>query len=299
MRKKLVKFFLLVIVLPMAGCAVQYNASDHPFMKRIHTVVWNGERHEATFKGIQKLSEKERGVISRRVNGLAFDPDGRIAFSEGYGTTPNMTMAYWGPGDISESVVAIQYAKRSETTDENKTEEKGYFWFFDGPLAFDSDGICYFSLGSCGPNGLYKVVSNSPVKIEKLYSLDATRSLQIPWFDTEHLYSTSWNGIFRYPIVPGQGLPVKPWFSLQGDNILLGDCLVINQNQVIAEVIFRLPKGTSAKDYYIKSFLFDRKKNSYKVLAVDEIGPMAVSWDGQRMIRFDKTERTINEFSLK
>ncbi|MBC8378737.1 MAG: hypothetical protein H8E62_06145 [Planctomycetes bacterium] len=299
MRSLLAKIILLVISIPMSGCAIRKTVSEYPFVERIHTVVWQGERCDLNFKGIQKISEKELGVTTERINGLAFHPDGKITFSSGYGSTPNMTMAYWGLKDIGETVVNLQYVPHSEKDDVNKTEEKGYFGFFAGPLAFDSGGTCHFSLGSLGPNGLYKVVSNSPVKIEKLYSLDSTRSLQIPLFDTEYLYSTSWNGIFRYPIVPSQAKPVKPWFSIQGDNILLGDCLVINQSQVIAEVIFKVPKETSGKGYYIKSFLFDGKRNCYKVISVDEIGPMAISWDGQRMVRFDKTERSINEFFLK
>ena len=299
MRSLLAKIILLVLSIPMSGCATRKTVSEYPFIERIHAAVWQGERCKSTFKGIQKISQTELGVITERVNGLAFHPDGKIAFSSGYGTTPKMTMAYWGPGDIGEMIVDLQYVKRSEKDDENKIEEKGYFGFFSGPLAFDSDGICYFSLGSVSPNGLYRVVSNSPVKIEKLYSLDSTRSLQVPLFDTKHLYSTSWNGVFRYPIVLGQAKPVKPWFSIQGDNILLGDCLVINQNQVITEVVFKVSQETLDKGYYIKSFLFDRKKNCYKVISVNEIGPMAISWDGQRMVRFNKTERSINEFSLK
>lgn len=299
MRKVFVRIIMITFSVLMLSQSIQADAvREKPFDERIRAVLWEGERYEMTFEGIQKVAETRVGTIDQWVKGLAFHPDGRIAFSDGRGTTPIMVMAFWNPEGMGDSVVNLQYAKRNEQNGENKTEEKGYFWFFAGPLAFDPNGISYFSLGSCGPNGLYKVVSNSPVEIEKLYSLGPTRSLQVPVFDKEHLYSTSSNGIYRYPIRSGQEIPDKPWFSVQGEKIMLGNCLVLNRDQVLADVVFRISKGTSDKDYYIKSFLFDRTSQSCKVLSVDEMGPMAVSLDGQRMIRFDKTEQSIKEFSF-
>lgn len=270
---------------------------NNSFHERIKSVLWGGERYKITFEGVQQISETKLGSVEKWADGLAFHPNGEIAFSYGHGSTPNMTMAYWSSKGGGESVVNIQYAKRTEKINENKTEAKGYFWFFRGPIAFDPNGMCYFSLGSCQPNGIYKVLSNSPVEIEKLYSLGSTRSLQVPLFDKEHLYSTSFNGIFRYPIIK-QKKPNEPWFTVHGEKILLSETLVINENEVIAQIVFMLSENASPEAYGIKSFLFDKKNNSYRVLSVDEIGPMAISWDGKRMIRYNNVNHTINEFSL-
>lgn len=273
--------------------------AEKTFNERIKSVFWGGEQYEMTFEGVQHIAETKLGPISNWIDGLAIHPDGQIAFSDGHGTTSHMILAYWTPSGIGEPVVNIQYTNRSDNTDDAKSEENGFFWFFAGPLAFGPDGTSYFSLGSCGPNGLYRVISNSPVQIEKLYALDSTRSLQIPLFDKDHLYSTTWNGIFRYPILSNQEKPDEPWFSVHGENILFSNCLIINENQVIAEIVFNIPKGSSGKDYYIKSFFFDRANNIYKVLSIEEIGPMAISWDGQKMIHFNKEESTIDEFILE
>lgn len=269
------------------------------FHKRIHAVVWEGQRYEMTYEGTQQISENVLGSVAPRPTGLAFHPDGRIAFSSGHGSTPKMVLAYWSPSEIGESVVNLQYANRSEREAEGKTEEQGFFWFFDGPLAFDAEGACYFSLGSCGPNGLYKVVSNSPVQIEKLYGdLYPTRSLQVPLFDTGHLYSTSSNGIFCYPIVANERKPDHVWFKIIGEKIQLSHCLIVNSHQVIATVVFRIPKGSSDKEYYLKTLIFDRDNKSFRVFPFDQAGPMAISCDGQKMIHFDHLTLTINEFSL-
>ena len=150
----------------------------------------------------------------------------------------------------------------------NKSEEQGNFWFFAGPLTFDSDGTCYFSLGSCSPNGLYQVLTHSPTRIKKLYTLDSARSLQVPWFDKKHLYSASWNGIFRYPLDNHQQKPAGPWFSVSGDNILLSHCLAVSPDLVIANVVFKIPQESSSKSYYIKSLIFDRISKSFKVCPI-------------------------------
>lgn len=274
------------------------SVNDKPFHERIHTVLWAGERCDVTFAGEQHITESKLGPINVWVDGLTFHPDGQIAFSYGNGATPDMMLAYWSSSGIGEPIVNLQYAKLSKTESGSALEKKGFFWFFSGPLAIGADGVCYFSLGSCNPNGLYKIISSSPVQIEKLYTLDSTRSLQIPLFDTHHLYSTNRDGIFRYPITPdGNELSNKPWFVVLGDQVALMNCLVVDPNQIIAEVVFRTPRNASNKNY-VKSLVFDRNKKCFWALPVDYIGAMAISWDGQKMIRFDRDMQAIYEFVL-
>ncbi|HOQ03674.1 MAG TPA: hypothetical protein PKY88_00475 [Anaerohalosphaeraceae bacterium] len=44
--------------------------------------------------------------------------------------------------------------------------------------------------------------------------------------------------------------------------------------------------------------MFDKQTRTCRILPFDQIGPMAVSWDGKRMIRFDASSFSIVEFSL-
>ena len=77
------------------------------------------------------------------------------------------------------------------------------------------------------------------------------------------------------------------------------DTLVLSETKVIACVLFRTKQTVNGKEYYKKSFVFDRNAKTYRVLSVDDIGPMAISWDGKRMIRFDSSTKSINDFQLK
>ncbi|HOL88346.1 MAG TPA: hypothetical protein PK054_10705 [Anaerohalosphaeraceae bacterium] len=58
------------------------------------------------------------------------------------------------------------------------------------------------------------------------------------------------------------------------------------------------PEANPEKSYSQKSFVFDKQTRTYRVLPIDQIGPMALSWDGKRMIRFDSSSFSIVEFSL-
>jgi hypothetical protein len=79
----------------------------------------------------------------------------------------------------------------------------------------------------------------------------------------------------------------SPWFQLRGNRVLQFDSLVISKTKVIASVLFRTAQKADGKEYFKKSFLFDRDAKTYAVLPQDDIGPMAMSWDGKRMIRFE------------
>jgi uncharacterized protein (TIGR03067 family) len=172
-----------------------------PFLQQIVRVAWDGEQFEPCFLGRRGIEEKDLGRIMRdeetweqeyekehmdgkgmgkpaprgqpvrRVvrapaycKGLAFHPDGRTAFSEGYGSNRDMRLAFWKETGQIAPVVDLRLSEQYPKTEEarNAQERQGLFWFFAGPLAFDKSGTCYFSPGPVGPgNGIYRVNSEA------------------------------------------------------------------------------------------------------------------------------------------
>jgi hypothetical protein len=53
-----------------------------------------------------------------------------------------------------------------------------------------------------------------------------------------------------------------------------------------------------AGDHVYKTLLLDREAKAYWNLSTDDIGPMAMSWDGKRLIRLNEVKGAITEFSL-
>ena len=288
--------YLMLSFLPAKPPQIEAKPRDtiQPFHQKIEGVWWDGAFLHLSYCGVIQVDETIIGPLDARPDGLAFHPDGRIAFSDGHGSHPDMRIAYWSPQGEFEPVVEIKYARRQRGQDQDDSsalEKQGIFWFFSGPLAFDANGTCYFSLGSCHPNGIYRVASADPVEIEKLCAVDATSSLQVPLFDKTHLYSTSGNGIFRYSMTASSAKS-NPWFRIYGDGILMKHSLIINPNRVVVYCLIRKPSNT-------KTLLFDKEQKAFWSLPVDDFGPMAISWDGKKMIRFDIKAKTIKEFSLQ
>lgn len=303
--------YLMLSFLPAKPPQIEAKPREtiQPFHQKIEGVWWDGAFLHLSYCGVIQVDETRIGLLEARPDGLAFHPDGRIAFSEGHGTHPDMRIAYWSRQGEFEPVVEIKYARRQRGQDQDDSsaleksalEKQGIFWFFSGPLAFDANGTCYFSLGSCHPNGIYRVTSADPVEIEKLCAVDATSSLQVPLFDKRHLYSTSWNGIFRYSMTESSAKS-NPWFRISGDGIdgiLMNHSLIINPNRVVVYSLFRKPSNTQKREYDSKTLLFDKEQKAFWSFPVDDFGPMAISWDGKKMIRFDRKAKTIKEFSLQ
>ena len=136
----------------------------------ITSMVWAGEDFQPRYLGELKVNETLLGRVNGlHVQGLAFHPDGRIGISVGYGTTKGMGLYYWNPQGILTSLVALEYKHITKDVKLRETDEAaGKFWFFAGILTFDPAGTCYFSLGPCDPNGIYKVVSSAPVVIDEI-----------------------------------------------------------------------------------------------------------------------------------
>jgi len=277
------------------------------FPQKIEGVWWDGDFLPLSYRGAIKVVETPiRLLVRSGPCGLAFHPDGRIAFSEGQGCNENMLIAYGSANGNFDPVVDIKYVNIKDGQNPSAAlENQGFFWSFNGPLAFNADGTCYFSLGSCNPNGIYKITSSKPVKIEKLHSIESASSLQVPVFDKSCLYSTSWNGIFRYALTAAPASTKSNlWFSISGDGILMSHSLIISSTRVVVDALI-FKSSTEKRDYDMVTLIFDKEQKAYWSLLADRsrptagFGPMAISWDGKQMIHFNSKANTINGFSLE
>jgi uncharacterized protein (TIGR03067 family) len=285
--------------------------AERPFQQQIRSVVWDGEEFQPVYRGQQSLEEKVLGPVLERLRepikvtpweegpamrsveprGLAFHPDGRIAFSKGQGGNREMRLAFWSREGTGPSVVDLEFLPAGNLEEQARIERQGRFLFFAGYLTFDKSGTCYFSPGPVSPNGIYRVNSRSPVDIEKLYPVSATWSLQIPFFDPERIYATLYDRIDRYPIRGDQAVRPESWFRIQGDGVFFHRSLVLSPTKILA-VVFA--KGASRPS---DTLCFDKESRSFTRVPKD-LGPMAVSWDGKQMIRYDPEAKLLKEFRL-
>jgi predicted DNA-binding antitoxin AbrB/MazE fold protein len=259
---------------------------------RLTGIEWKGESFSPKLSGRRSFSQRTLGSVSLYPDGLAFHPDGRIAISDGSGTSERMSLVFWSPDGLGEKVAPIRYAGKVDGAERDRLEREGAFWFFGGPLAFDRSGVPLFSLGNCSPNGLFRVRSIDPLEVEKVATLDSTEALQVPSFDPDAAYSTSWDGIYRYSLLGAGGAKRPPWFTVRGFDVILQGTLILSPSRVIADVMFQGEPATTV------AMEFDREAKSLVLLGTEALGPMAVSWDGKRIIRHDAKTRTIREVTL-
>jgi hypothetical protein len=100
------------------------EAADR-WQDRIESVSWRGKAVRPVYQGVMAVEEKVLGQLSAwpDADGLAFHPDGRIAFSAGGGTVKNMQISYWslaidnfGPMAMSwDGTRFIRYDKKAKT----------------------------------------------------------------------------------------------------------------------------------------------------------------------------------------
>jgi hypothetical protein len=278
-----------------------------PFYERVKTAYWEYIPVDMEYKGELPIKKKTLGMIDGSINGLSFNPNGRIAYSHGKGMNKEMKICYWEKGNNEIPIVDLKYRPEYEDSGKKRMEleSKGYFWYFAGPVAFDANGTAYFSIGRAGSNGIHKVLSNNPVNIQNLYPVDATTSLQIPFFDSDYLYSTSGNGIIKYPIQPiveNSDRP-KPWFTFNKEDVLIDKTLIISPDQILITFSFNKYQINDDKDkvntnYEEKTILFDKHKKAFWLISSPNFGASAISWDGKKLIYADEKENTLNEFSF-
>lgn len=272
----------------------------------VSTVTWDGESIEMTLGGTQRIREIDVGELSQYPDGLAFHPDGRIAFSQGHGAHEDMQIAFWEKGQIGAPVVNIKWTDSTPALSGSKRAEQersGLFGFFGGPLAFDSRAKCYFSLGNCVPNGIYRVDAISPVNIEKLYSTGSLRSLQIPAFDNGFIYATSSNGIWKYPLDPRKGTEQSLWFCFEHKQhelqLYLDDTLILSPTRLVVVLRCSQKVLNGGNDTFTQALCIDSELKEITLLPIGWDGAMAVNWDGALAIRFDAQSQRIKQVTLE
>jgi hypothetical protein len=282
---------------------IELTDPSTPLSKRIERVLWDGTVIDVRYKGKLAVEETQIGAfdletIGTRIEGLAFHPDGRIAFSGGQGTELPYKVAFWSRDGTVTDIVALQHRwdKAASKEEHEKNRSQGIFWYFSGPMAFDREGNCYLSDGGGGEGGgIYLVKSSSPLILEKLVDAEPY-SLQIPSFDPQHVYSTERDGIKKYPLSSSVEEGQRRWFAIDEKESVYCRGLVVSPSRVIVVAAYS-PTGRGRTVPAWTVLVFDKDAAAFWD-CTDYWDAMAVSWDGERMIRYEQTPSSIVEFRL-
>ena len=264
-------------------------------LKRINVMWWGDERLDVTYTGRREVNVRTLWPTNIYPDGLAFHPDERLAVSKGSGTHADMFLAFLLEGVVDEYIVPLQFAPKGRAK-KKSLEREGYFWFFNGALAFDAHGTCYFNLGNCSDNGIYKVTSREPVAIEKICDTGPSSSLQIPYFDQEHVYWTWHDKLYRYPVKESEDtLPKRemPWFRILHPKIAFYNMLLISPNELLLNVGFGANSWEDTRTLYI-----NRTARTFSLIDAGEFGAMAISTDGGQLVAYDQSKKAFVQIEL-
>lgn len=260
---------------------------SEPFYRRVHSISWNGKASTPRYVGLRQVKESRIGTVTHRADSIGFHRDGRIAYSPGLASGEPVGVRSWETG---EPLIEFKYRREDAP--------KRFYPFPPTLFAFDRNGPCYCTRLNCLPNLIYCLRGAKPVKIEQLCQAGAARAIQVPPFDPEGLYLTGGAAeIKRYPITSkGERLQPEEWFSIVG-KVWLHYSLVISPNEVLVTVMFRTHETERSFRPAFRTLHFDATSGNYWVLPWEDAGPMALSWDENRMIRLDQSG-TLKEFRL-
>ncbi len=282
---------------PPAGGGPVFRYAD-----LITSMIWEGAAFTPRYRGEIKVKEKVLGPINgTNLRGLAFHPDGRIAYAVGNGATDSMALNYWKQDGTSSLLVKLKFKPRGDDKAERDAEEaRGTFWVFAGKLAFNRAGNCFFVLGN-PDDSIYKVLTGSPVSIEKWHHVGGgANALQIPAFDDNHFYVSESNSIYRVDMdkdLQRSTDTTTPWFSLRGMDIKFSTTLVLNPNTIITLLRIR-PSGNESQ-YTFHALLLDRTQNAcWSIPALSAYTWLALSWNGQKIIYYDSKKYQIVEIAV-
>ena len=74
---------------------------------------------------------------------------------------------------------------------------------------------------------------------------------------------------------------------------------MVSATTVMVEIVLSVKRTEAENVRLARVMCFDRESQSYTSLPEEFSGPMAISWDGSRMIRCDLSSGSIREFTLK
>ena len=302
-----------VVVLSMAWC-VWGCASAKP--RRVCTilsaapsgaeelvVLWGDERLALTPVYNKQILVETICQTDVQPDGLAFDPAGRLAVSEGHGTHEEMFISYLRRGARDVDVVTLRETPKGVGRGRKRELEKeGYFWFFGGQLAFDRAGDCHFTLGSCGGNGIYKVLSANPANVQRVVDLKyGSQSLQIPYFDSEHYYVSMGSGIYRIPIAEAGKAPARePWWRIVQTDVRCYHAVFLNPDELLVNL------GKGPESWRNQRMLYcNRKRREYawfdvgRWSNVEGLRAMTIDFTGERLVGYDRLAKSLVRLELK
>lgn len=276
------------------------------FRPRIDGFRFGSNRVPANYLGVVSLREKTLGELPYWADGMSIGPDGEIAISSGNGTTSHMKLVTWTPGGATRDIVPLEYIKSEpgiSPEERAKDQREGRFWFFGGQIAHDRDGDVLFTLGACGGNGIFRVDSASPVRLERLNTCIASSSLQVPPWDNRYAYIARGEDILKFKISRNSVDEDDVVFTINGDKIYLGNCLMLDEDRLIAGI--SLPteevdeRGVRISGKF--GILIDRKADGYYLLNDGLLGAMAMNPETGQLLRVaiaDERKYEVREFEI-
>ncbi|WP_269538776.1 hypothetical protein [Cerasicoccus fimbriatus] len=276
------------------------------FRPRIDGFKFGGNRVPANYLGVVSLREKTLGVVPYWMDGMSIGKDGEIIMSSGNGTTPHMKLITWTPEAGARDIVPLEYIKSEpgiSPEERAKDQQEGRFWFFGGQIAHDRDGDVLFTLGACGGNGIFRVDSANPVRLERLNTCIASSSLQVPPWDNRYAYIARGEDIRKFKISRNSADEDDVVFTINGDKIYLGNCLMLDEDRLIAGI--SLPteevdeRGIKISGKF--GILIDRKADGYYLLSDGLLGAMALNPETGQLLRVaiaDERKYEVREFEI-
>ncbi|MBE2285350.1 MAG: hypothetical protein IAE77_17955 [Prosthecobacter sp.] len=283
-----------------------------PYADMVQEIRWKGEPVKLEHRGslpakimpLDKIFKEEKTNYQLDVRALAFHPDGRICFAHGTGSGAMMGLRFWdAPGKISRFVTLTHASESGDQAKREADQAKGLFGVFTGSVAFDKEGGCYLSPSSGSRSAIHRVLTADPVAMEKWRPVNVAASLQIPFFDDGHLYVRIGDHVDRVMLEKADNWKngVEEWFRVKGADIRLTDALLLTPSRMLVCVSIRRPDvPANSRDIQVfHTLLVDFEQKACWLLPGNEVGPMALSWDGKRVVRYHKLSYTLVEISLE
>ncbi len=258
---------------------------------------WRGKSVAIDYQGEWPWTSTVYAPFSGYVTGLAFHPDGRLAVGQGGGSTSPVVIDFIAPDGGKTNFVTGRSTPNSmpdQTLDQLIAE--GTTPFFSGPIAFDKNGQCLFSLGPfqetrpgrAPGNGAFRVISTQPARFAAVTLFGGTQQLQVPPFDNAGLYATTAGGVRRFdltqPSVVGSEV-----FDIDAN---FSDFILLSPTRAIFTLRLNFPE---LQKQYV-TVLVDADAHALWLVAPARLGPFALAFDAGRLVYFDSTEHSLRSF---
>lgn len=257
---------------------------------------------KARYLGTKAVQDEPIGKIRNYPNSFSLLADGRLAIARGSGTVARMSLNYWDTSGIETEILPLTYEpspKGLSKEDKEKREKDGKLWFYGGQIAAGKNDQLYTTLGACCDNGILKIKDTS---LERLNYTISSSSFQIPDWDQRHGYIGRVHEIRKYRLKksPEAFENGEVYFSVSGDTLYINHSLMLSDSQLVVCLSYDSGELNERDRKIFTSFtlLIDKDKGGYYLIKEGSLGPMTISQDGSRMLRYDSEQQMLCEFKL-